>query len=180
MRIGAAPVSFGVYGPSEDDAGFSPDRLVEAMAASGYEGAEFPAAGFAGPPGGAARLFEKHGLQPVGIYIPIHFADPTLRAVDEQRMEDALGDLDAARAGPRIAILADEGSGHTPSTPRTRRRSHPCTHRRRVRGTDRCSQPDSDPHSQTGIGAVLPSPHQYLCGKPLRDRETPGFHRHRS
>ena len=110
MRIGAAPVSFGVYGPSEDDAGFSPDRLVEAMAASGYEGAEFPPAGFAGPPGRAARLFQKHGLQPVGIYIPIHFADPTLRAVDEHRMDDALGELEAARAGPRIAILADEGS----------------------------------------------------------------------
>lgn len=110
MKVGAAPVSFGVYGPAENGAGICPRRLVEAMAAAGFDGAEFPPAGYAGPPGAAARLFEQHGLEAVGIYIPIHFADPDLRVVDERRMEDALRELEAAHAGPRIAIIADEGS----------------------------------------------------------------------
>ena len=110
MKVGAGPVSFGVYGPPETGAGPSPEQLVAAVSACGYDGAEFPPAGYAGPPGAAGRLFEQYGLTPVGIYIPIHFADPGLRAKDEIRMEEALRELEAARTGPRIAIIADEGS----------------------------------------------------------------------
>ena len=110
MKIGTAPVSFGAYGPVEGGVGLAPEVLVEAMAQSGYEGAELPPAGYAGPPGAAPQLFRKHGLTPVGIYIPIHFADRRLQAEDEARMEDALGDLTASETGPFIAILADEGS----------------------------------------------------------------------
>ncbi|MDE0121352.1 MAG: TIM barrel protein [bacterium] len=110
MRVGAAPVSFGVYGPPEAGSGLSPDRLVAAMASSGYDGAEFPPAGYAGSPGSAARLFQRRGLVPVGIYIPLHFADPALLARDEARMEEALCELQETGVGPRLAILADEGS----------------------------------------------------------------------
>ena len=110
MKVGTGPVSYGVYGPPEGGKGVSPDQLVAAMASCGYEGAEFPPAGYAGPPGAATRLFESHGLTPVGIYIPIHFADPDLRVRDEVRMEDALRELEATGTGPRIAIIADEGS----------------------------------------------------------------------
>lgn len=110
MRVGAGPVSFGVYGPPEEGAVLSGDRLTEAMAGCGYQGAEFPPAGFAGGAGRAAQLFAKHGLTPVGIYIPIHFADPDLRREDEVRMEAALAELEAAQGGPRLAIVADEGS----------------------------------------------------------------------
>ena len=109
MKIGVGPVSFGVY--QADHAGvLPPDRLVGAMAGLGYDGAELPPAGYAGPPGAAVQLYERHGLTPVGIYIPIHFADPRLQKEDEARMEQALGELSMAKAGPRIAILADEGS----------------------------------------------------------------------
>jgi inosose dehydratase len=110
MKVGAGPVSFGVYEVPKDGSGLSAERLTQAMAEAGYQGAELPPAGYAGPPGSAARLWEKHGLESVGIYIPIHFADPTLGAVDEGRMEEALLELESASAGPRIAILADEGS----------------------------------------------------------------------
>ena len=110
MKIGTAPVSFGVYGPPEGGAGLSPEQLTEAMAASGCDGAELPPPGYAGLPGSATRLFEQHHLMPVGIYIPVHFADPRLQAADELRMEDALREMGTAAAGPRLAILADEGS----------------------------------------------------------------------
>lgn len=110
MKVGAAPVSFGVYGPPEAAGGLSPEHLVAAMASSGYDGAEFPPAGYAGPPGAAARLFRRHGLVPVGIYIPVHFTDPARLAGDEARMEEALRELQEAGSGPRLAILADEGS----------------------------------------------------------------------
>ena len=110
MRIGAAPVSFGVYGIPEQGSGVSPDQMVEAISTAGYEGAELPPAGYAGPPGRAAQLMEAHGLEAVGIYIPIHFANPALQLVDERRMEDALRDLETARTESRIAIIADEGS----------------------------------------------------------------------
>ncbi|MCQ3803370.1 MAG: TIM barrel protein [bacterium] len=110
MRVGAGPVSFGVYGLAETGAEPSAEQLVAAMSSCGYDGAELPPTGYAGPPGAAGRLFEQYGLTPVGIYIPIHFADPTLRAADEVRMEDALQELERAPNGPRIAILADEGS----------------------------------------------------------------------
>ena len=110
MKVGTAPVSFGVYGPPEADGGFSPGQLVAAMASAGYEGAEFPPAGYAGCPGVATRLFRQNGLTPVGIYIPIHFADSELRIGDEQRMQEALMELEEAGGGSRLAILADEGS----------------------------------------------------------------------
>lgn len=110
MRVGAAPVSFGVYGPPEGAGGLSPEQLVAAMASSGYDGAEFPPVGYAGPPGDAARLFQRRGLVPVGIYIPVHFTDPALLVGDETRMEEALRELQETGVGPRLAILADEGS----------------------------------------------------------------------
>ena len=110
MKVGVAPVSFGVYGPPEEGSRLSPDHLVAAMASSGYPGAEFPPAGYAGPPGAAARLFRAHDLDPVGIYIPIHFADPDLMVGDEARMEEALRELEEAGGGSGLAILADEGS----------------------------------------------------------------------
>ena len=110
MKVGAAPVSFGVYGPPEGAGGLSPEQLVAAMASSGYDGGEFPPAGYAGPPGVAARLFQRHGLIPVGIYIPVHFTDPALLVGDEARMEEALRELQGAGTGPHLAILADEGS----------------------------------------------------------------------
>ena len=110
MKVGTAPVSFGVYGPADAGGGLTPDQLVDAMASAGYDGAEFPPPGYAGPPGVAARLFQRHGLVPVGVYIPVHFADPTALARDEARMEEALCELQEARVGPRLAILADEGS----------------------------------------------------------------------
>jgi inosose dehydratase len=108
--IGTAPVSYGVYGIPTPGTGIDPDLLLESMAAAGYEGAELPPVGYAGPVGSASRLYARYGLAVAGIYIPIHFTVPSQIEIDKGRMEEALDELAAADTGPRLAILADEGS----------------------------------------------------------------------
>ncbi|MYD41721.1 MAG: TIM barrel protein [Acidimicrobiia bacterium] len=156
MKIGAGPVSFGVYQPSAG--GPAPNHLMDAMAAAGYRGAELPPAGYAGPPGAAVELFARSGLTPVGIYIPIHFSDPTLLTRDQVGMEDALSELEKAEDGPRIAILADEGGGILLRNP--------------ARGDDPTHALDA-----AGFGALTDEVNriaEYIRGRGL----TPSFHPH--
>lgn len=110
MRIGSAPVSFGIHGAMDlSRFTFSPEDLLAAMAAAGYTGSELGPPGFFGTPEQTARAFADHGLTAIGAYVPLHLSesDEVMRA-DLEGMRRTLDELAAAGGSP-LAILADEG-----------------------------------------------------------------------
>ncbi len=110
IRIGGAPVSFGVYG-AEGSRGPDPDALLAAVAAAGYTGTELGVPGFFGSPAETAERFARAGLTCIGCYIPIHFvADEATVAAEMDRMRAILAELTASGRTDALAILADEGS----------------------------------------------------------------------
>jgi inosose dehydratase len=124
IRIGNAPVSYGVYGEAAGGDGTSPEALLKSMAEAGYEGSELGPPGFFGTPAETAALFAKYGLAPVGAYIPVHYAlGDDVVAHDMARMEQTCRELAACaeKSGEEpLAILADEGSEallHNPARP---------------------------------------------------------------
>lgn len=107
--IGSAPVSFGVYGDS-DQLQVSPMALLASVAGAGYRAMELGPPGFFGTPQETVNAFAEHGLGAVGAYVPIHFsaADETLER-DFAGMRATLEELTRFPT-PGVAILADEGS----------------------------------------------------------------------
>lgn len=113
IRLGNAPVSYGVYGEAAGGEGTSPAQLLATMAEAGYQGSELGPPGFFGTPQETAGAFERYGLSAVGAYAPVHFAgDDATIAYDLSRIEITCRELAAVaeRSGtPGLVILADEG-----------------------------------------------------------------------
>jgi len=114
IRIGNAPVSYGVYGEAAGGEGTSPAQLLATMAEAGYEGSELGPPGFFGSPEETAHAFAQHGLAAIGAYAPVHFAldDATVER-DLSRIAVTCRELAAVaeQSGtPGLVILADEGS----------------------------------------------------------------------
>jgi inosose dehydratase len=109
LRLGNAPVSYGVYGAGAGGPAASPRQLLAAMAQAGYQGSELGPPGFFGPPDEVAAGFAAAGLAAIGGYVPIHFA------ADDATVEHDLDGLDrtcrelAACSHDGLVILADEG-----------------------------------------------------------------------
>jgi len=108
--IGAAPVSFGVFGAAGDDGshGRDADAVLAAIASAGYTGTELGPPRFFGPPERLRGRLDDHGLHMVGAYIPLHLGDAARRADDFRSMRLSLEEL--AAGGRSLAILADWGS----------------------------------------------------------------------
>jgi len=116
IRIGTAPVSYGIFGSSGDrDAG---ETLLDSAAAAGFSGLELGPPALFGTPRETAERFQRRGLEIVASYIPIHFAadDPTV-AADLANMRRTLEELTAGGATEALAILADEGAPILRSNP---------------------------------------------------------------
>jgi inosose dehydratase len=110
MRIGNAPVSYGVYGAEAGGAGTSPLDLLATVAAGGYEGSELGPPGFFGSPEETAAAFAASKLAAIGGYVPVHFAlDDDVVARDFAGLEQTCREL-AACGGGGLVVLADEGS----------------------------------------------------------------------
>ncbi|MDJ1137374.1 sugar phosphate isomerase/epimerase family protein [Streptomyces iconiensis] len=113
IRLGNAPVSYGVYGEAAGGEGTSPSQLLASMAEAGYQGSELGPPGFFGTPHETADAFELHGLAAVGAYAPVHFAeDEATIEHDLSRIAVTCGELAAVaeRTGtPGLVVLADEG-----------------------------------------------------------------------
>lgn len=111
VRIGNAPVSYGVYGAQAGGAGASPEQLLATMAAAGYEGSELGPPGFFGTPRETAASFEATGLTAIGAYVPLHLGleERTAFERDLQRMRTTCEELQACGGGG-VLVLADEGA----------------------------------------------------------------------
>lgn len=109
-RIGAAPVSFGIFGGADiAHLAASPRELIGAMARLGYRGGELGPPGFFGTPRATATAFADEGLTIIGAYVPLHLSlGDDVMAADLEGMRRTLEELGASGASA-VAILADEG-----------------------------------------------------------------------
>ncbi len=110
VRIGNAPVSYGVFGRAAGGPGASPEQLLATIAAAGYEGSELGPPGFFGSPEETAAAFDRVGLSVIGAYVPLHLGptDPSAFEHDLVQMDLTCEELVAA-GGDGVVVLADEG-----------------------------------------------------------------------
>ncbi|MFV0464144.1 MAG: TIM barrel protein [Nostocoides sp.] len=110
MRLGNAPVSYGVFGDLDVDSATTPAHLLTTMAAGGYAGSELGPPGFFGGVQGAVEAFTASGLVGIGTYVPLHTQDGgAVLARDLERMHQSIAEVAAVNPAGLI-ILADEGS----------------------------------------------------------------------
>jgi inosose dehydratase len=110
IRLGNAPVSYGVYGHVAGGSAASPAELLATMAAAGYDGSELGPPGFFGSAAQTADAFAAAGLVAVGGYVPVHFAaDDDVVSRDFDGLRRTCEELSAC-GGTGLVILADEGS----------------------------------------------------------------------
>jgi inosose dehydratase len=102
MRVASAPVSFGIFELTAEDAGLpAPGDVLDAMANGGYEGTEL------GPPGyfgegegaGAAAAMADRGLSLVGSFLP-------MRLSRREHVDEDFGFLDRS-----LALLEESTPG---------------------------------------------------------------------
>lgn len=110
VRIGNAPVSYGVFGQAAGGPGASPTMLLDTIADAGYVGSELGPPGFFGTPEETAAAFEARHLAVIGGYVPLHLGagDEALIEADLAAMRRTAAELVAAGSGGWL-ILADEG-----------------------------------------------------------------------
>ncbi len=107
IRVANAPVSFGAYELAASRLRGVPsgDRVLDAVAAAGYDGIELGPPGYLGDRGTLRDRLAARGLALAGGYVPIRFGE----GGDELApLEETLGLLDAA-GGAQRAVLADDG-----------------------------------------------------------------------
>jgi inosose dehydratase len=103
IRVANAPVSYGAF---ELTVGVLPnvpsaDRVLDAIAAAGYEGTELGPPGYLGRGDELRENLAARGLELAGAFVPLCFEERDLTALDE-----TLDLLEGTRAKP---VLADAG-----------------------------------------------------------------------
>ena len=109
IRVGAAPVSWGVSELQALPAGITPELVLDQMVAAGYAGSELGPPGFLGDAGATRARLEQRDLQLVGAFLPLRFSRKEHADEDRANLAGALDLLDEAMPGPvrPKAILAD-------------------------------------------------------------------------
>ncbi|PSK97790.1 2-keto-myo-inositol dehydratase [Murinocardiopsis flavida] len=107
IRIGNAPVSYGMWSREAAKSGGAPDVLLRTMADAGYAGSELGPVGLFGDAARTAELFASCGMSMIGAYVPIRYpADDAAIEEDFAVLEQTCAVLDACGGG--LVILADE------------------------------------------------------------------------
>lgn len=132
LRIGNAPVSYGVFGDIDVEGATTPRSLLQTMSAAGYEGSELGPPGFFGNTKEMAAAFADSGLTGIGTYVPLHTQDRgSVLERDLARMRQSLREV--AAINPKgLIILADEGSAELLAHP-----CHTAEHALTAEGWDR-------------------------------------------
>lgn len=106
IRVASAPISWGVMENVELAPGFTPERVLDEIAQSGYAGTELGPYGFL--PTEPARLramLAQRGLELCSAYVDIHLGDPS--ALDAGMATVMTSARLIAEAGARLLILSD-------------------------------------------------------------------------
>jgi len=131
VRVASAPVSFGVFEMTADAAGLpDPQAVLDAMAASGYEGTELGPPGYFGDGREAAAALEARSLALAGSFLPLRLSRAEHLEQDMAYLESTLTLLDEttpATGGRPVVLLSDAfiepermaGAGRIESLPET-------------------------------------------------------------
>ena len=131
MRVASAPVSFGVFEMTADDAGLpDPAAVLDAMADAGYTGTELGPPGYFGEGAAAAAELEERTLALVASFLPLRLSRAEHVEDDLAFLDRTLDLLDATTPaiGERpLALLSDAfceperlaGAGRIESLPDT-------------------------------------------------------------
>lgn len=116
LRIGNAPVSYGMWSREAASGDSAPDVLLRTMADAGYQGSELGPVGLFGTAAQTAALFDSCGMRMIGAYVPIRYpaGDAEVRA-DFAALEQTCQVLAACGGG--LVILADETEPHLDRNP---------------------------------------------------------------
>src|SRR5260221_14345168 len=75
MRVASAPVSFGIFELTTDDAGLpDPVAVLDAMVDADYKGTELGPPGYFGDARGTAAALSERGLSLVGSFLPMRLS----------------------------------------------------------------------------------------------------------
>lgn len=118
LRLANAPVSFGAFELTAGAGSTLPDpqEVLAAIAGAGYGGTELGPAGFLGGPETLRGRLERHSLELVAGFVPVHFSEPERAQADlERQLLPVLDLFEAAGARGARALLADAGPGEAPA-----------------------------------------------------------------
>jgi inosose dehydratase len=123
MPIANAPVSYGVFELTADDAPSLPDpeQLLDAVAEAGYVGVDLGPLGYLGDPSQVVDRLSARGLALAGGWVQLPLVDDDAYAGSIHELEDALEVFAAARDAwpdlPPRPTLADAGSPERHANP---------------------------------------------------------------
>jgi inosose dehydratase len=110
IRVGAAPVSWGIFELGTDVAPPAPASIFADMKACGYSGTESGPPGYLGDAVAAHDLLQDQNLALAGVFIPYPFSLGRLSDENRQHLKGALDFLDrAAPDGDRPVVLLSDG-----------------------------------------------------------------------
>jgi inosose dehydratase len=120
--VAGAPVSFGVFEMTPDDAEvLDPDDMLDILAEAGYSGVDLGPVGYFGRGAQLRRRLAASSLELAGGWVELPFSDDEAFAASLPELDDALRVFaDAAEAGPSVLpkpTLADHGSQARRSAP---------------------------------------------------------------
>jgi inosose dehydratase len=110
LRLGNAPVSFGVFELTAqgDFALPEPEAVLAAIAGAGYDGTELGPAGYLGDTATLRERLDRHALELVAGFVPVRFSDPAHAEADmESQLSPVLALFEAAGARAARPVLAD-------------------------------------------------------------------------
>jgi inosose dehydratase len=108
-RLASAPVTWGVWERTIDRSDLiPPDRMLETVSALGYTGIELGPPGYFGADGPAVGAsLAPYGLELVGGFAPLHFADEAAYGADLPVWLDPIVDVLLATGARGPVVLAD-------------------------------------------------------------------------
>ena len=111
MKLASAPVSFGIFELTADDAGLpDPIAVLDAIAATGHTGTELGPPGYFGDAAATATALAERKLDLVGSFLPIRLSRAEHEQEDFAFLEGALDLLDQTTpdGGERpVALISD-------------------------------------------------------------------------
>ena len=111
MNIASAPVSFGIFELTADDAGLpNPIAVLDAISNAGYTGTELGPPGYFGDTAGTSAALHERGLDLVGSFLPMRLSREEAAAEEFVFLRNALDLLDDTTPEgrpPPVALISD-------------------------------------------------------------------------
>ena len=165
IAVAGAPVSFGVFELTPDDAGLvlpSADEVTSVLERSGYGGVDLGPVGFLGRGAELRQRLDRHGLELAGGWVDLPFSDDEAFAAALPTLDEALDVFsEAVDAHPERAplpTLADSGDALRKANP-----GGGAGHSLDERGWDRFARNLATAAARVRARGLEPTFHHHAC-----------------